>query len=105
MTWPQARAVRKFCLSAAILLAAALATAGCGESVDQTVAKCELEAHKVYPDRGLSDAATDYILICMRAAGYTYDYNCSFTSPIRARLSGCYMGGFEAWWRRTIARK
>ncbi len=88
-----------------LLAATALATAGCGESRDQTVAKCEIEAHKTYPGMALSNEATDFVLICMRAAGYAYDPNCSFTSPIRARTADCYMGSLEAWWRRNIARK
>lgn len=91
--------------SRVLALVIAAVTAGCGESRDQTVAKCEIEAHKVYPGKALSDVATDFILICMRAAGYTYDHNCSFTSPMRARLADCYMGGFEAWWRKNIALK
>jgi hypothetical protein len=52
-----------------------LLLAGCFEDQKQTVAKCELDTLRVYPDqrKKYSIDAENYLVLCMKASGYEFD--------------------------------
>lgn len=87
-----------------------LLVAGGGESKEQAVALCHIEALKIWSqlsfDRG---QPYDYMIECMTAAGYHHlsVHRCSqlFGSGSSAIFDSCYESGIERfWWENVIQR-
>jgi hypothetical protein len=73
-------------------LTVALALAGCGEDARQSIAKCTVEAFRLYPSKKGDDVeVARYVRNCMEAKGYRFDLSkeeCRYLSSTSS--VGCY---------------
>lgn len=58
-------------MNKAFLLALAVALSGCGETKEQTMAQCRLEAEKVGANE---NKITHMTVLCMESKGFKFDY-------------------------------
>ena len=58
------------------LIVTSIALFGCQADLEQQAAKCKFEGLKTYPNVNpyMSVPASDFIELCMNAAGYVFDY-------------------------------
>ena len=87
-----------------------LVLAGCGESKEQTIARCHMEAQKIWPQ---SQTYNDplmrgYVEDCMTVAGYHFisiqrcwDSNGAW----KALQRNCYESGLERFWHEDVLGK
>jgi len=97
---PMHGGTRRAWIEFATIMMVAVALAGC--TPEQDVAKCEVEAMRLYPNnppKDYNDVATRYVVACMTAKGYEfikYPWKCSgkpisvLSDPPTALLPGCY---------------
>jgi hypothetical protein len=93
------------------IMVVALALGGC--TPDQDIARCEIEAIRLYPNDPPTwekDVASQYITKCMKAKGYEYYSfpempleDCGRVGRNYATDPGCYTS--IGWLRRFLSRK
>jgi hypothetical protein len=85
---------------------ASVALLGCRADQEQQGAKCELEARKTYPNvenMYLSAPAGRFIELCMKAAGYDFNYdnpNCASPNYVVSEKPNVYCYVPQSEWSR-----
>jgi len=90
-------------------LSFSLLLAGCGESNDQAVASCRLDAFKVLRESYSigNDKTKEFVMLCMEVKGYHLS-SATFCAPTTALgyiFGECYEGELLYWWRKMIGKR
>jgi hypothetical protein len=88
----------------------ALSIAACGERREQTIARCQLEAFKIWPEKiNGNENVFDYVVTCMTAAGYSHKFSKSCARMLGSSIGylsdECYETQTEYFWRNDILGK
>jgi hypothetical protein len=73
---------------AIITMMVAFVLGGC--TLEEDLARCEVEAIRLYPNDPRAESASRYAVACMKAKGYDFDGTCSVYRPGHATSPICY---------------